>query len=67
MLGPWPGLDGLYLAVGFSGHGLKLAPAVGEAVADELAGRKPDIDITPLRPSAAPRPLRFAYGPGARA
>jgi len=67
VLGPWPGLDGLYLAVGFSGHGLKLAPAVGEAVADELAGRKPDIDITPLRPSAAPRPLRFAYGPGARA
>jgi sarcosine oxidase, subunit beta len=67
MLGPWPSLDGLYLAVGFSGHGLKLAPAVGEAVADELAGRKPDIDITPLRPSAAPRPLRFAYGPGARA
>jgi len=67
MLGPWPGRDGLYLAVGFSGHGLKLAPAVGEAVADELAGQKPDIDITPLRPSEAPRPLRFAYGPGARA
>jgi glycine/D-amino acid oxidase-like deaminating enzyme len=67
VLGPWPGLHGLYLAVGFSGHGLKLAPAVGEAVADELAGQKPDIDITPLRPSAAPRPLRFAYGPGARA
>jgi glycine/D-amino acid oxidase-like deaminating enzyme len=67
MLGPWPGLDGLYLAVGFSGHGLKLAPAVGEAVADDLAGRSPAINITPLRPSAAPRPLRFAYGPGARA
>ena len=67
MLGPWPGLGGLYLAVGFSGHGLKLAPAVGEAVADELAGRQPAIDITPLRPAATPRPLRFAYGLGARA
>ena len=67
MLGPWPGLDGLYLAVGFSGHGLKLAPAVGEAVADELAGRTPAIDITPLRPASNARPLRFAYGPGARA
>ena len=67
LLGPWPGVEGLYLAVGFSGHGLKLAPAVGEAVADELAGRTPAIDITPLRPSATPRPLRFAYGPGARA
>jgi glycine/D-amino acid oxidase-like deaminating enzyme len=67
MLGPWPGVDGLYLAVGFSGHGLKLAPAVGEAVADELAGRTPAIDIGPLRPAQTPRPLRFAYGPGARA
>jgi sarcosine oxidase, subunit beta len=67
MLGPWPGLDGLYLAIGFSGHGLKLAPAVGEAVADELAGREPAINISPLRPARTPRPLRFAYGPGARA
>jgi sarcosine oxidase subunit beta len=67
LLGPWPGVDGLYLAVGFSGHGLKLAPAVGEAVADELAGRTPDIDLSPLRPATTPRPLRFAYGPGARA
>ena len=67
LLGPWPGVDGLYLAVGFSGHGLKLAPAVGEAVADELAGRTPAIDLSPLRPATTPRPLRFAYGPGARA
>lgn len=67
MLGPWPGVDGLYLAVGFSGHGLKLAPAVGEAVADELVGRTPAIDISLLHPATAPRPLRFAYGPGARA
>lgn len=67
LLGPWPGVDGLYLAVGFSGHGLKLAPAVGEAVADELAGRPHAIDISPLHPATTPRPLRFAYGPGARA
>jgi sarcosine oxidase, subunit beta len=67
LLGPWPGVDGLYLAVGFSGHGLKLAPAVGEAVADELVGRPPAVDISPLHPSTTPRPLRFAYGPGARA
>jgi len=67
ILGPWPGIDGLYLAVGFSGHGLKLAPAVGEAVADELAGRTPAVDISPLHPAMTPRPLSFAYGPGARA
>src|SRR5262249_24627274 len=67
VLGQWPGLDGLYLAVGFSGHALKLAPAVGEVIADELTGRTPAIDITELRPATAPRPLRFAYGPGAGA
>ena len=33
ILGWAPGLDGLYLAAGFSGHGLKLSPAVGECVA----------------------------------
>jgi hypothetical protein len=36
-------------------------------VVDELAGLTPTIDISPLRPAAAPRPLHFAYGPGARA
>jgi hypothetical protein len=49
------------------GLGRRLAPSVGEAVADEIAGRTPAIGISPLRPAAAPRPLRFAYGPGARA
>jgi hypothetical protein len=30
-------------------------------------GRTPAVDISPLHPAATPRPLRFAYGPGARA
>ena len=63
MLGPLAGVDG-HLAVGFSGHGLKLAPAVGEAVADESPACPPAIDISPLRPASAPQPLHFAYGPG---
>ncbi|MBB1031088.1 FAD-dependent oxidoreductase, partial [Dietzia sp. SLG310A2-38A2] len=29
-------LDGLFLAVGFSGHGFKMAPAVGRLVAELL-------------------------------
>ena len=38
-IGPAPGLDGLILALGFSGHGFAISPAVGRSVADKLAGR----------------------------
>lgn len=37
ILGPVDGVRGLYLAVGFSGAGFKVAPAVGRAVATEIA------------------------------
>jgi len=44
-LGPMPGIDGLTLALGFSGHGFALAPAVGRAIADQLAGLStPELD-----------------------
>jgi sarcosine oxidase subunit beta len=33
LIGPAPKHKGLFLAVGFSGHGFQIAPAVGEAVA----------------------------------
>jgi glycine/D-amino acid oxidase-like deaminating enzyme len=69
ILGPCPGIEGLYLAVGWSGHGFKLSPAVGEVAAAEVSGRTPPIDVGELRPErfAAGRLLRLAYGPGARA
>lgn len=35
-----PGWLGLVLAVGFSGHGFAIAPAVGRALGDQLAGRR---------------------------
>jgi sarcosine oxidase subunit beta len=38
-VGQVPALDGLVVAVGFSGHGFAIAPAVGRAVADQIAGR----------------------------
>jgi sarcosine oxidase subunit beta len=69
ILGPCPGIEGLYLAVGWSGHGFKLSPAVGEVVAAEITGRTPPVDVSELRPGrfAEGRLLRLAYGPGARA
>ncbi len=62
-------VDGLYLALGWSGHGFKLAPAVGEVVADEILGRPPAIDVSALSPGRFRRGklLHLAYGPGARA
>jgi sarcosine oxidase subunit beta len=68
-IGPCPGVEGLYLATGWSGHGFKLSPAVGEVVAAEVTGRTPPIDVSDLRPErfAEGRLLRLAYGPGARA
>ena len=42
ILGPLPGLDGLYVAAGFSGHGFMLAPAVSRIVAGAVLGEPPD-------------------------
>lgn len=37
VIGRHPGHGNVYLALGFSGHGFKFAPAVGEAIADLVA------------------------------
>lgn len=42
-------VPGGYLATGFSGGGFKLAPAVGEAVADELVSGRPRPELEPYR------------------
>uniref|UniRef100_UPI003D8F6551 NAD(P)/FAD-dependent oxidoreductase n=1 Tax=Gordonia sp. B7-2 TaxID=3420932 RepID=UPI003D8F6551 len=52
-------LDGLVLAVGFSGHGFKISPAVGRLVADLVVdGRSAD----PRIPESDFRYTRFAEG-----
>lgn len=38
IIGPAPGVQGLFVVSGFSGHGFKLAPAVGEGVAQMIFG-----------------------------
>ena len=38
LLGEIPGIEGLYVATGFSGHGFKLGPSVGEGMAQMLYG-----------------------------
>ena len=49
-IGPIPGIDGLTLALGFSGHGFALAPAIGRSVADQLAGL-PTPELNGLSPA----------------
>jgi sarcosine oxidase subunit beta len=49
LLGPAPGFAGLTLALGFSGHGFALAPAIGRAIADQLAGQ-PVLELEGLDP-----------------
>ena len=50
ILGPVEEPEGLYLCAGFSGHGFKIAPAVGELMAEEiLDGKAGCVGIRPFR------------------
>jgi sarcosine oxidase subunit beta len=39
--------DGVYAACGFSGHGFMQSPAVGRALAEQILGGEPSIDLSP--------------------
>lgn len=59
-------IEGLYVAVGFSGHGFKLAPTIGEGLAQRVLGLKPRVplemyDISRFNKGQV---LRGAYGIG---
>ena len=56
-IGPAPGVPGLQLAAGFTGHGFQLAPAVGRAVADVMLGHDvPELDgVAAARLAGFPR------------
>ena len=41
VIGPVPGVEGLLVAAGFSGHGFALSPAVGDVLARLALGRDP--------------------------
>jgi sarcosine oxidase, subunit beta len=51
-IGRVPGADGVFVAAGFSGHGFKLAPAVGLSIAELVCdGRTTTFDLAPLDPA----------------
>lgn len=49
IIGKHPEISGLFMAVGFSGHGFQQAPAVGKAMSELIRlGRYETIDVSPL-------------------
>lgn len=56
IVGRAPAIENLYLANGFSGHGVMHAPAIGQLIAELIVDGRTSIDIDALRPS------RFAEG-----
>lgn len=50
ILGKWPELQGLLLAVGFSGHGVQQAPAVGRYLAEIILGLPHALDLAIFSP-----------------
>ena len=45
ILGEWPETQGLFLATGFSGHGLQQAPAIGRYLAESLLEKPHELDL----------------------
>jgi sarcosine oxidase, subunit beta len=67
VLGRLPGIEGLVMGFGFSGHGFKLSPAVGKVLAQEALGKKTDISLKPysIERFASGSLLVGKYGAGA--
>jgi glycine/D-amino acid oxidase-like deaminating enzyme len=50
ILGEWPEIKGLYLAAGFSGHGLQQGPAVGRYLSELILNRPLSLDLSIFSP-----------------
>ena len=51
LIGPWPPLQGLWIAAGHEGLGISLAPITGLLLAQQLTGQRCAIDHTPYLPA----------------
>jgi glycine/D-amino acid oxidase-like deaminating enzyme len=67
VLGKLPGIDGLVVGYGFSGHGFKLSPTVGRVLAQEALGLPTDVSLKPysIERFATGELLTGKYGLGA--
>lgn len=63
LIGPFPALDNYFIALGFSGHGFKIAPVVGGLLAKQITGglaapMDSTIDPTFFDPMRQPIPMQ---------
>lgn len=64
LLGPVPGVEGLYLCAGFSGMGFKISPAIGLVMSELiLDGVSKKVDISDFRPTrfTEGKPIKAEY------
>lgn len=48
IIGPLPAVEGLYCAIGFSGHGFQQGPTVGRVLAELILDGRTDFDLGPF-------------------
>jgi sarcosine oxidase subunit beta len=67
IIGPAPGLEGMFLAIGFGGHGFQHSPATGRHVAEWMLEGRPSMDLSLFDPArfAAGRAVAHDRGPDA--
>lgn len=64
ILGEWPGLPGLWLANGFSGHGFQQCHAVGRHLAELMLGLEPSLDLSRFGPQRILDQVPYPEHPG---
>ena len=48
VIGAMPGIEGMLVVAGFSGHGFMQAPGVGQLLAEWIVDGKPSLDLSGL-------------------
>jgi len=66
IIGPISKHQGIYVAVGFSGHGFKMAPTIGESLAEQVIGIEPRVPISmyDIKRFESGKALNGTYGIG---
>ena len=59
IIGPAEHIEGLWIATGFNGHGMAIAPAVTESLAQTILGETPQVSLAAFSPTRFEKPLEI--------